>query len=54
MSQLALLPDPAGTGETQWIGESMQLVNWGGFHGHTVIDLDPAVGCVRHREIDHP
>jgi uncharacterized protein YPO0396 len=41
MSQLALLPDPAGTGETQWIGESMQLVNWGGFHGHTVIDLDP-------------
>ena len=41
MSQPVLLPDPAGTGETQWIGESMQLVNWGGFHGHTVIDLDP-------------
>ena len=41
MSQPTLLPDPAGTGETQWIGESMQLVNWGGFHGHTVIDLDP-------------
>ena len=41
MSQLALLPDPNEAGETQWIGESMQLVNWGGFHGHTVIDLDP-------------
>ena len=41
MSQPTLLPDLAGTGETQWIAESMQMVNWGGFHGHTLIELDP-------------
>jgi P-loop containing region of AAA domain len=41
MSQLALLPDPAAATETQWIAESMQLVNWGGLHGHTPIELDP-------------
>jgi uncharacterized protein YPO0396 len=41
MSQPMLLPDPTGTGEAQWIAESMQLVNWGGFHGHTLIELDP-------------
>jgi len=41
MSQPTLLPDQAGTSETQWIAESMQLVNWGGFHGHTLIELDP-------------
>lgn len=40
MSQPALLPDPAEAGETQWLAESMQLVNWGGFHGHTVIEFD--------------
>ncbi len=37
MSQPALLPDLTGISETQWIAESMQLVNWGGFHGHTLI-----------------
>ena len=41
MNQPALLPDPTGTSDTQWIAESMQLVNWGGFHGHTLIELDP-------------
>ena len=41
MNQATLLPDPTGTSDTQWIGESMQLVNWGGFHGHTLIELDP-------------
>lgn len=41
MSRPALLPDPRDTGESQWIAESMQLVNWGGFHGHTVIEFDP-------------
>jgi uncharacterized protein YPO0396 len=41
MSRPTLLPDPAGTSKAQWIGESMQLVNWGGFHGHTLIELDP-------------
>ncbi|HUZ51919.1 MAG TPA: SbcC/MukB-like Walker B domain-containing protein [Streptosporangiaceae bacterium] len=41
MSLPALLPDLTGTGETQWIAESMQLVNWGGFHGHTLIEFDP-------------
>ena len=41
MNQPVLLPDPTGTSDTQWIAESMQLVNWGGFHGHTLIELDP-------------
>jgi uncharacterized protein YPO0396 len=40
MSQPTLLPDPAESSETRWIAESMQLVNWGGFHGHTRIELD--------------
>jgi len=40
MSQPALLPDPLETGEAQWVAESMQLVNWGGFHGHTIIGFD--------------
>jgi uncharacterized protein YPO0396 len=40
MSQPALLPDPLETGEAQWVAESMQLVNWGGFHGHTTIGFD--------------
>ncbi|NHC15089.1 ATP-binding protein [Motilibacter deserti] len=41
MSQPALLPDFAELGDAQWVAESMQLVNWGGFHGHTSIELDP-------------
>ena len=41
MSQPTLLPDLGETGETQWIAESMQIVNWGGFHGHTLIEFDP-------------
>ena len=41
MNQPVLLPDPTGTSDTQWIAESMQLVNWGGFHGHILIELDP-------------
>jgi uncharacterized protein YPO0396 len=40
MSQQALLPDPAETGESQWLAESMQLVNWGGFHGHAFIEFN--------------
>jgi uncharacterized protein YPO0396 len=40
VSQQTLLPDPTETGENQWIAESMQLVNWGGFHGCTLIELD--------------
>jgi uncharacterized protein YPO0396 len=41
MSQPILLPGPAGASETRWTAESMQLVNWGGFHGYTHIELDP-------------
>ncbi len=40
MSQPALLPDPAEAGEIQWRAASMQLVNWGGFHGHNRIEFD--------------
>ena len=40
MSRPALLPDPTDTGTSQWLAESMQLVNWGGFHGHTAIEFD--------------
>jgi uncharacterized protein YPO0396 len=32
--------DPTGTSESQRTAESMQLVNWGGFHGHTLIEFD--------------
>ncbi|WP_105034012.1 ATP-binding protein [Cryobacterium aureum] len=31
--------DGATEGTTQWRAESMQLVNWGGFHGHHAIDF---------------
>lgn len=31
--------DGATEGTTQWRAESMQLVNWGGFHGHHNIDF---------------
>jgi len=31
--------DGATEGTTQWRAESMQLVNWGGFHGHHEIDF---------------
>lgn len=31
--------DGATEGTTQWQAESMQLVNWGGFHGHHEIDF---------------
>jgi uncharacterized protein YPO0396 len=41
MSQPVLLPDLAGTSEIRWAAESMQLVNWGGFHGYTRIGFDP-------------
>lgn len=40
MSQPVLLPGMLETGDKQWIVESMQLVNWGGFHGHTTIGFD--------------
>lgn len=40
MSQLALIPDSVETGDRQWVAELMQLVNWGGFHGHVAIGFD--------------
>jgi hypothetical protein len=35
MSQAVLLTLPGATdGTTQWRAEALQMVNWGGFHGH--------------------
>lgn len=40
MTQPALLYLPGATeGTTQWRAETMQVVNWGGFHGHTRVGL---------------
>ena len=40
MTQTALLHiDGATEGTTQWRAETLQMVNWGGFHGHTVVEL---------------
>lgn len=41
MSQPAFLPELLATDQAQWVAESIQLINWGGFHGHTSITLDP-------------
>ncbi|WP_104191991.1 ATP-binding protein [Cryobacterium sp. Y82] len=38
--------DGATEGTTQWRAESMQLVNWGGFHGHHAIDFSAAATLV--------
>ena len=35
--------DGATAGTTQWRAESMQLVNWGGFHGHHEIVFSAAI-----------
>jgi uncharacterized protein YPO0396 len=38
MSQPTLLTVPGATdGTTQWRAESLQMVNWGGFHGHVTV-----------------
>ena len=40
MTQSALLYLPGATeGTTQWRAETVQVVNWGGFHGHTQVGL---------------
>ena len=42
MTQAPLLYVPGATeGTTQWRAESLQLVNWGGFHGHAQIQISP-------------
>ena len=42
MSQTALLTLPGATdGTTQWRAESLQMVNWGGFHGHVIVPFAP-------------
>ncbi|WP_104177126.1 ATP-binding protein [Cryobacterium sp. Y50] len=38
--------DGATEGTTQWRAESMQLVNWGGFHGHHEIDFNASATLV--------
>jgi uncharacterized protein YPO0396 len=38
MSQAVLLTLPGATdGTTQWRAETLQMVNWGGFHGHVTV-----------------
>ena len=42
MSQAALLTLPGATeGTTQWRAETLQMVNWGGFHGHVSVPFAP-------------
>jgi uncharacterized protein YPO0396 len=42
MSQAVLLTLPGATdGTTQWRAESLQMVNWGGFHGHVTVPFAP-------------
>ena len=42
MSQAVLLTLPGATdGTTQWRAESLQMVNWGGFHGHMTVPFAP-------------
>ena len=42
MTQAPLLYVPGGTeGTTQWKAETLQLVNWGGFHSHVHIGIAP-------------
>ncbi|MBD8870615.1 ATP-binding protein [Nocardioides donggukensis] len=42
MTQVALLHiDGATEGTTQWRAETLQMVNWGGFHGHHTVRLSP-------------
>jgi hypothetical protein len=40
--QPALLQMPGATeGTTQWKGETLQMVNWGGFQGHAQMTISP-------------
>lgn len=39
MSEPIFHMDGATEGTTQWRADNMQLVNWGGFHGHHQVDL---------------
>lgn len=42
MSQAVLLTLPGATdGTTQWRAEALQMVNWGGFHGHVTVPFAP-------------
>ncbi len=42
MSQAALLYLPGATdGTTQWCAESLQMINWGGFHGYVSVPFAP-------------
>ena len=42
MSQAVLLTLPGATdGTTQWRAEALQMVNWGGFHGHVSVPFAP-------------
>lgn len=34
------------TNEPQWRAEKLQVVNWGGFHGHASLDFAPEVTVV--------
>jgi uncharacterized protein YPO0396 len=42
MTQAVLLTLPGATdGTTQWRAEALQMVNWGGFHGHVTVPFAP-------------
>ena len=41
MSQQSLYLPGASPGSTQWKAQTLQLVNWGGFHGHSRVDFAP-------------
>lgn len=36
----------ATEGTTQWKAETLQMVNWGGFHGHHEITFAPTVTLI--------
>lgn len=39
--QLPIATTPAAGGHSQWRAEALQMVNWGGFHGHHEIRYSP-------------
>lgn len=41
LSNQSLIPDPSTPEHTQWRAETLQLVNWGGFHGRHEIRYSP-------------
>ncbi len=48
--QAALLLMPGATeGTTQWKAETLQMVNWGGFHGHAQMMISQGQPCCRGR-----